>query len=314
MSTNTYTALDKITVGTAVSFVEFTGINAGYTDLVLVINSAVSGASNRDVYMQFNGDTGSNYSATILYGTGSAAGSTRFSNGSTLFTNYYGSASTTFGTIQTYNFQNYSSTTTHKTILSHTGRTAGGVDAAVGLWRSTSAITSIKLYTDVNWSTGSTFSLYGIASEGSGYASGGQVTSDANYYYHTFTSSGTFTPKKALTCDYLVVAGGGGGGWDTGGGGGAGGLRSSVTATGGGGSLPSALSLNNGTAYTVTVGAGGAGATSGSARGSSGIASVFSTVSTVGGGGGGSDGTAGSGTVAIPRILPHILCFKFKYS
>jgi hypothetical protein len=61
---------------------------------------------------------------------------------------------------------------------------------------------------------------------------------DGTYWYHTFVSSGTFTPQKAISCDYLVVAGGGGGGQDdNGAGGGAGGLRCTVGATGGGGSL-----------------------------------------------------------------------------
>jgi hypothetical protein len=66
----------------------------------------------------------------------------------------------------------------------------------LGLWRSTAAITSITLYWRSNIAVGSTFSLYGIAAEGAAYASGGYVTSDSQYYYHTFTSSGTFTPTS----------------------------------------------------------------------------------------------------------------------
>jgi hypothetical protein len=70
-------------------------------------------------------------------------------------------------------------------------------------------------------------------------ASGGTITTDGTYWYHTFTTSGTFVPYENLTADCLVIAGGGAGaatdGNDTqgGGGGGAGGLRSTVTATGG---------------------------------------------------------------------------------
>jgi hypothetical protein len=110
----------------------------------------------------------------------------------------------------------------------------------------------------------STFYLYGVAALGTTpaivpYATGGDtIMTDGTYWYHTFVSSGTFTPAKALTADYLVVAGGGGGGQ--------GGQRCrwrrwtscTVGATGGGGSLESALSLGT-SAYTVTIGAGGAG-------------------------------------------------------
>jgi hypothetical protein len=91
------------------------------------------------------------------------------------------------------------------------------------------------------------------------------------------------------TVDYLVVGGGGGAGGDLGGGGGAGGFR---TGTG--------FSVNAGTTYTITIGAGGAGNT-GSSGGTNGGDSVFSSITSTGGGGGGGDSgnqtglTGGSG-------------------
>ena len=55
--------------------------------------------------------------------------------------------------------------------------------------------------------------------------SGGTLTSDANYYYRTFTANDTLSiTGNPLTADVLLVAGGGGAGWDAGGGGGGGGL------------------------------------------------------------------------------------------
>ena len=113
--------------------------------------------------MQFNGDTAGNYSATILWGDGSTAGSIRVSNQTYAYLNYYASVSTTQNT-QIFNIMNYASTTTNKTVVGRANRADSGVDAAVALWRSTAAITSIalKLKNGSNFSTGSTFTLYGI--------------------------------------------------------------------------------------------------------------------------------------------------------
>ena len=93
-----------------------------------------------------------------------------------------------------------------------------------------------------------------------------------------------------LTVEYLVVAGGGGGGGDLGGGGGAGGYLTNVNGT--------ALTLNSGDLYPVTVGEKGRGAIKGSTRntentrGGDGYNSVFSDIISTGGGGGGVYGAA----------------------
>ena len=77
MATNTYVALDKTTVTTATPSITFTGISGAYTDLVIVATNVVASASYPNIQLRFNGDTGANYSATILEGTGSAARSAR---------------------------------------------------------------------------------------------------------------------------------------------------------------------------------------------------------------------------------------------
>ena len=109
---------------------------------------------------------------------------------------------------------------------------------------------------------------------------GNTIKRVGNFWVHTFTSSGVFTPHKAMNVEYLIQAGGGGGGTQHGGGGGAGG---SLTATG------HAVTKQ---AYSVTVGAGGAGAPSASssagANGTNGSNSVFDSTTGTGGGGGAS--------------------------
>ena len=63
-------------------------------------------------------------------------------------------------------FMNYSNTTTYKTLLSRSGTLGGsytGTTLIAGLWRSTSAITSILVGCTTNtFVAGSTFTLYGI--------------------------------------------------------------------------------------------------------------------------------------------------------
>lgn len=167
MATNTYVALDKVTVSSATSIVTFSSIPQGYTDLVVVVNAKVATAN--DFYFQINSDSGNNYSRTILYGTGSTAGSTRTANTNLGIGNFYGNPDPTTPSVQTLQFMNYSNTTTYKTVLGRASNAAGGTDAIVNLWRSTSAITQLDFRVtttaSVNWLTGSTFSLYAIKSE-----------------------------------------------------------------------------------------------------------------------------------------------------
>jgi hypothetical protein len=286
MPTNTYVALDKITLGTAATTLTFSSIPSTYTDLVIVANYGTTAAGN-SIFLRLNGDTGSNYSGTFLLGSGSTASSyVGGPNESSI--RVFGSpiASGTPSTLIAtglINIQNYSNSTTNKTVTTRAGQGTGETLAGVGLWRSTAAVTSVTLYMAASSIlAGSTFSLYGIAAEGAAKATGGYITSDANYYYHTFTSSGTFTPLSTLSCDIMVVAGGGSGGSDIGGGGGAGGLL---------GFTSQSLS----TAQTVTVGGGGAG-TAFPSNGTQGGNSQFgSLTASVGGGFGSTSGTAGTG-------------------
>jgi len=285
MATNTYVALDKVTLTTSIEGeITFNSIPSTYTDLVVVVNARNTTATTHSgLYLYANGNASGIYSWTNLDGNGTTATSNRGTS-TLIYTSSIPAASATSGVFGTtiVNIQNYANTTTYKTVISRGNSIGGPLNASVGLYPSTNAITSISLTTGGTGLlvAGSTFSLYGIKADTNSTpkASGGVVSSDANYWYHTFGMSGTFTPSVALTADYLVVAGGGSSGTTQGysGGGGAGGVRCTVGATGGGGSLETALSLTA-TGYTVTVGAGGA-------AGSSGSNSVFSTITSTGGG------------------------------
>lgn len=103
-----------------------------------------------------------------------------------------------------------------------------------------------------------------------------------------FLTSGTFTPYSNATIDVFLVGGGGGGDGRSGGGGG-------YTTT------KKAISINSGTSYTITIGAGGAGgsfqirndSTSGGSSTAFGYTAVGGKPGTDGVGGNGGSGGAG---------------------
>lgn len=154
---STYTPIATTTLGSATSSYTFSSIPSTYTDLVLIINGTASTTNNH--LIRFNGDTGTNYSTTDLYGDGSSAGSGRYSNATGIF---IGNGSNTNYTKIT-EIMNYSNTTTYKTLLNRQNAPAEAVATEVGLWRSTAAINSITVYTAAgNMNTGTTLTLYGI--------------------------------------------------------------------------------------------------------------------------------------------------------
>ena len=162
----TYVSIASQTLSSAASSVTFSSISGAYTDLVCVYTANT--ASPVDMSVRMNGDAGSNYSFTWLSGTGTTAVSNRDSNYTRLIIDNYGyppSAASTYN-VAIIQFMNYSNTTTYKTTLMRSNNAAAGVDAGVGLWRSTSAITSLvfNFSTGANIASGSVFSLYGIAS------------------------------------------------------------------------------------------------------------------------------------------------------
>jgi hypothetical protein len=156
----TYESIATTTLGTAAASVTFSTISGAYTDLILVADTV--NASGADSFLlNFNSDTGSNYSVTRLGGDGSAASSGRASNQTVLQCgDVYSTLSTTIVQIL-----NYSNTTTYKTTITRQNNAANRVRANVNLWRSTAAITTILISTSsYNFSAGSTFTLYGILS------------------------------------------------------------------------------------------------------------------------------------------------------
>jgi hypothetical protein len=216
-----YVLLEKITVGAAgASSVTFSGIpQTGYTDLVVkaTTRDTVAGANNGPVLMKFNGSATSDYSFRQVISSGSAASSQN--NNTIAYVDLAlgsagdsaGNTASTFTNIETY-IPNYTSANYKSFSVDMVGEnnaTAAYAGLVAGLRSNTAAITSITMTANTLFDQYSTFYLYGVAALGTTpaivpYATGGDtIMTDGTYWYHAFVSSGTFTPAKGLTCDYL---------------------------------------------------------------------------------------------------------------
>jgi hypothetical protein len=166
---NTYEAIATVEVGSGgAATIEFTSIPATYTDLVLRASVRSSNATTQDdMYLRFNGDTGSNYSDRAIYSSnGTSAASLSHSSIGFLFTGSIDGTTSTASTftstdfyIPNYTSANYKSVS--QDIANENNATAGWLGMFAGLWASTSAITSITL-SNSPFAEYSTATLYGI--------------------------------------------------------------------------------------------------------------------------------------------------------
>lgn len=168
----TYEPIATQTLGSTVNSVTFGSIPQTYTDLVLIffVQDNASGSTFANAQIQFNGDTGSNYSWLEMYGNGTSAVGQSANNNTTIWGGYISTVSGVFSA-NSMQIMNYSNTTTFKSTI---GRANLGVtspntttvtEAIVGCWRNTNAISSIKINSanaGTLFSVGSTFTLYGI--------------------------------------------------------------------------------------------------------------------------------------------------------
>jgi hypothetical protein len=160
----TYEKIQSTTLGSAAANITFSGIGSGYTDLRLVITGTIIAGN---VYrIQYNGDTGSNYSITILEANGSTVASNRSTSGTSILAGFTYGGSDTIPQFVSYDIFSYAGST-NKTALATASvdqNGSGSVTRVVGLWRNTAAITSIAITTSSggNVPSGVSATLYGI--------------------------------------------------------------------------------------------------------------------------------------------------------
>ena len=171
---SSYESIATVTVGSGgAGEVEFTSIPSTYTHLQIrgITRFTRTADSTGSLFMRFNGDTGSNYSFHQLYTYGfdsspnvDSGASVSYMSPSFIPSDF--NSASIYGAV-VIDILEYKNTNTYKTM-----RALGGFDPnsiygsnvfASSNWRNTNAITSIKLYPNVNvFNQYTQFALYGI--------------------------------------------------------------------------------------------------------------------------------------------------------
>jgi len=167
------TQIADTTLASAAADITFSSIPSTYNHLMLVISGfGTSAAANgAKLFMQFNGASGGtdySHSRNVKYGTAGATVTIEgaFSD-SRIDLGYVwcGTAVTNATGAATINIMNYKGTTLFKraTFFGGSSTDAPGAGAGAGVWKSTSAVTSVKITTDAtNLGIGTRATLYGM--------------------------------------------------------------------------------------------------------------------------------------------------------
>lgn len=160
----TYEPIATTTLSSASSTITFSSIPSSYTDLRLIFVPLAS-SSAPSPYFRINGDTGTNYSQTQIRANGATTPtSNRFTNQTQMYVDN-AAMDTTTPYLYTFDFFSYSGSTFKSILMTESNdlNGSGYISRRVGLWRSTSAITSIAFGVNVtSYGIGTTATLYGI--------------------------------------------------------------------------------------------------------------------------------------------------------
>jgi hypothetical protein len=166
----TYDLITAYTVPSNTATVSL-GSLGSYDDLIIEY-AGRSNISTFDATMQINSATGSTYAYNILFSTGGVNGEAATSTTSLEragYNSYSSNGTNSYGSTKFY-YPNYRRTDRFKTffwegfgLISDTGANFG-IGWSMNRWENTAAISSVQFtnYSPGNWTTGSTFYVYGI--------------------------------------------------------------------------------------------------------------------------------------------------------
>jgi hypothetical protein len=157
------------------SSITFSSIPSTYTSLqirILTKATRTGSSGTNDGFLQFNGDTGSNYSYHYLIGDGSspsaAGGASQTSMRIARIDQSSFSGLTNMMAVGVIDIHDYASTTKAKTVRYITGNDTnnvgdGQVNLGSGGWFSTSAVNQVSIFVSgTSFTTSTVISLYGI--------------------------------------------------------------------------------------------------------------------------------------------------------
>lgn len=163
--------IQRQTLTSNTASITFSSIPTGYSSLqIRFIGRSTRAAADANTRLQFNSDTGTNYTYHELSGSGTAASSGGAA--SQTYADFGRAPGTTITNTSIFgvgiiDIQDYLSTTKNKTIRSVYGYDTNGtgeIGMRSSVWMSTSAVTSITLFqaSSASWLAGSTIALYGM--------------------------------------------------------------------------------------------------------------------------------------------------------
>lgn len=161
-----YESIATVTVGSGGSTtVTFSGIPSAFAHLQ--IRGVYDADIQSDQFIQFNSDTGANYSWHSLYGQGSTTTAINSTNATYSYFGYVANVTAVNGAV--IDILDYKDTNKFKTVRYVSGydnNGSGFMFFGSGNWRSTTAISTITLsaFGTAKFVEGSTFALYGIRS------------------------------------------------------------------------------------------------------------------------------------------------------
>jgi hypothetical protein len=159
----TYNSIATTTLSSTASSIAFSSISSAYTDLKVVLLGTTGIAA--DWNLNYNGDTATNYAMNYITGDGSSLSSSRTTNVGLINLTRPLSTSTTIPMLYQIDIFNYTGSTFKTCLFTQSSDRAGSgvVTHGTGLWRSTSAITTVTLNCPTStFSIGTTATLYGI--------------------------------------------------------------------------------------------------------------------------------------------------------
>ena len=168
-ATSSYESIATATATGVETQLTFSSIPSTYKHLQIrgIARYSVTGGTDDNLYMRFNGDTGSNYPTHWIDGNGSTVSAASIAPWDRMLIGKItagSSGANMFGAC-VIDIHDYASTTKNKTVRHIAGddmNGSGDIWLGSDLWINTSAINQITMFCSGIFAAGSTFALYGI--------------------------------------------------------------------------------------------------------------------------------------------------------